>query len=115
MPEYEDDFGFDFGFDFGGGGEDYTPSYDPTPTYDPAPTQDYSASYYEPAAPEQFVEQGGGGSVAPTGGDPEILPEGGFDMSMYAGQPQPQIDSSVTGEGAFAPGAQDPATRETVE
>jgi hypothetical protein len=64
----------------------------------------------QPAAPEQPVDQSGGGSAAPTGGDPEILPEGGFDMSQYAGQPQPQIDSSVTGEGAFAPGAQDLAT-----
>jgi hypothetical protein len=35
---------------------------------------------------------------------------GGFDMSQYAGQPAPTIDSSVTGEGAFAPSAQDPAT-----
>ena len=38
---------------------------------------------------------------------------GGFDMSQYAGQPTPTIDSSVTGEGAFAPGAQDPAATQT--
>jgi hypothetical protein len=50
----------------------------------------------------------GGGSSA--GGDPAVLPQGGFDMSQYAGQPAPTIDSSVTGEGAFAPGAQEPAT-----
>ena len=109
LPEYEDDFGFDFG----GGGEDYTPSYDPTPTYDPAPSYDPVAFEQpapdQPAAPDQPVDQGGG-PVAAAGGDPEKLPEGGFDMSQYAGQPQPQIDSSVTGEGAFAPGAQDPAT-----
>ena len=73
LPEYDDG---DFSFDFGGGGEDFTPS------YDPAPTQDYSAPSYEPAAPEQPVDQGGsggapqvnqfsqGGDVGPNGGPP---------------------------------------------
>ena len=75
------------------GEDDYSPM-DFTPTYQP----DLSAPI------------GDAGPSAPAGGDPEQLPQGGWDMSQYAGQPAPTIDSSVTGEGAFAPGAQDPAT-----
>ena len=52
----------------------------------------------------------GGAPAAPVDTAPVTTQTGGFDMSQYAGQPQPTIDSSVTGEGAFAPGAQDPAT-----
>ena len=73
--------------------DDYSPM-DFTPTYQP----DLSAPI------------GDAGPSAPAGGDPEQLPQGGWDMSQYAGQPAPTIDSSQTGEGAFAPGAQDPAT-----
>ena len=68
---------------------------------------DYSPMDFTPTYQPSFGDAGGG---APTGGDPEILPQGGFDMSQYAGQPAPTIDSSVTGEGGFAPGAQAPAT-----
>ena len=66
-----------------------------------------------PAAPitTPTDTSGGGGGGAATGGDPEVLPQGGFDMSQYAGQPAPTIDSSVTGEGGFAPGAQEPAPK----
>ena len=75
------------------GEDDYSPM-DFTPTYQP----DLSAPI------------GDAGPSAPAGGDPEQLPQGGWDMSQYSGQPAPTIDSSVTGEGAFAPGAQNPAT-----
>jgi hypothetical protein len=118
LPEYEDDFSFDFS----GGGADYTPSYDPTPTYDPAPSSDPTPTNdpapssdpvqtYNPAQTYDPSNDAGAAS-SDTGALDTIGRDstGGFDMSQYAGQPQPQIDSSVTGEGAFAPGAQDPAT-----
>lgn len=96
LPEYDDG---DFSFDFGGGGADYTPSSDPTPTNDPAPssapapTQDYSAPSYEPAAPEQPVDQGGGG------GAPQV------DQFSQGGDEGPNGGPPVE-----TPGAQDPAT-----
>ena len=60
-----------------------------------------SASDWTPPAPVD---------TAPVDTAPVTTQTGGFDMSQYAGQTQPTIDSSQTGEGAFAPGAQDPAT-----
>lgn len=113
LPEYEDDFGFDFGFDFGGGGEDYTPSYDPTPTYDPAPSYD-PVAFEQPAAPEQFVDQGGGGGafndfsqggdVGPNGGPPVETPaysEDQFQQAAAGGTPQydeAQMQQAIAGE-----------------
>jgi hypothetical protein len=118
LPEYEDDFSFDFS----GGGADYTPSSDPTPTndpapsYAPAPTQDYSAPSYEPAAPEQPVDQGGGGGapqvdqfsqggdVGPNGGPPVETPaysEQQFQQAAAGGTPQydeAQMQQAIAGE-----------------
>ena len=109
LPEYEDDFSFDFG----GGGEDYTPSYDPTPTYDPAPSYD-PVAFEQPAAPEQFVDQGGGGGafndfsqggdVGPNGGPPVETPaysEDQFQQAAAGGTPQydeAQMQQAIAGE-----------------
>ena len=109
LPEYEDDFGFDFG----GGGEDYTPSYDPTPTYDPAPSYD-PVAFEQPAAPEQPVDQGGGGGafndfsqggdVGPNGGPPVETPaysEDQFQQAAAGGTPQydeAQMQQAIAGE-----------------
>lgn len=109
LPEYEDDFSFDFG----GGGEDYTPSYDPTPTYDPAPSYD-PVAFEQPAAPEQPVDQGGGGGafndfsqggdVGPNGGPPVETPaysEDQFQQAAAGGTPQydeAQMQQAIAGE-----------------
>jgi hypothetical protein len=73
---------------------------------------DYSPMDYTPTYQPDFGDTGAGVAPSDTGALDSIGRDstGGFDMSQYAGQPQPTIDSSVTGEGAFAPGAQDPAT-----
>jgi hypothetical protein len=59
-----------------------------------------------------FGESGSSASEwnAPTEIEPVTTQTGGWDMSQFAGKPAPTIDTSVTGEGAFAPGAQEPAT-----
>ena len=112
LPEYDDG---DFGFDFGGGGADYTPSYDPV-----APEQ--------PAAPEQPVDQsGGGGPVTADNGvtqtDTSITSPFSYQQPGDANAPQylpgrgdesvqsANIDTSQTGEGGFAPGEQEPAPK----
>lgn len=107
LPEYDDEFSFDFG----GGGEDFTPSYEPAPSYEPEPIQDISAppdqsaAFEQPAAPDQPIDQGGGGGAPPVddftqGGDEGIGGAAPVD-SPAGGTPQydeAQMQQAIAGQ-----------------